>query len=97
MILTGEEIKDLAEFAGFNVSSNDAHDSLQDILEAELSVEKGDRLGVLDDDGITIKHYKYIACFYEYPEEGYTGLGKEINPDKKGPALYFDLDRDSNE
>ena len=77
--MTGKEIRDLAEFVGFTVSSCNTDDTTEDMLETEISIEMGGSSGLLDDDGITRRHYKYVACFYEYPEEGYIGLGEELS------------------
>lgn len=70
--LTIREIIDLAEFAGLRLQGQ-AEDL--DELEHEITVEQCPARGV-DDQGVA-KHYKHIAYFDEYPEEGVFGLGQE--------------------
>ncbi len=55
MDLTGREIKDLAEYAGFTVEVED-----KDHLEQEFSIDDCPKLGVQDDDG-SVKHYDHIV------------------------------------
>ena len=72
MILTGKEIKDLAEFVGLIVDKP----MDPDILETEVCIQKCPAEGVHDDD--KPRHYRLIASLYEYPEEGCVGLGDEL-------------------
>jgi hypothetical protein len=72
--LTGKEIKDLAEFAGFLV---DASLSSEDELETEFNIYDCPPEGVRDDDGI-IEHYAHCVIISEYPEEGCCPLGEKI-------------------
>lgn len=56
MYLTGKEIRDLAESAGFTVSLGNMD---ADILEQEFSIEACPKNGVQNDDG-TVQHYNYV-------------------------------------
>ena len=75
--LTGKEIKDLAEFAGFKVSGLTKME--EEALETEISITEASKEGILDEGTKTIKHYAHIAYVAEYPEEGCYPLGDEIN------------------
>lgn len=57
MILTGREIKDLAEYAGFNLDDTKTD---SDILEAEFSVLDCPKNGVMGDDG-KAEHYDHVV------------------------------------
>ncbi|MBL4864907.1 MAG: hypothetical protein JKY67_00850 [Pseudomonadales bacterium] len=69
--LTGKEIKDLAEFAGFTVTGD------VDCLDAEFDICRCPKGGFINDDG-TFEHFRYVASMSEYCEEGYVPLGDEI-------------------
>ena len=71
IILTVEEIKDLAKFAGLIVRNN--HLS-EDERETEIAIGPCPAQGVQDDEEII--HCRHIAHFEEYPEEGVMPLGK---------------------
>lgn len=86
LVLTGHEIKDLAEFAGFQI----VYDDYLDEMESEIEISK-DSHGLLDDDG-SLLYYKHIACYYEYPEEGYIGLGEEIEQERTQVADCPEVD-----
>ena len=59
MYLTGREIKDLAEYAGFYIEE---HAENENLMNDEFSIDACPKLGVKEDDG-TVKHYNYIvAC-----------------------------------
>lgn len=58
MYLTGREIKDLAECAGFSIEPLDTMGA--DILEQEFSIDKCPESGVQDDEGV-VKHYDHIV------------------------------------
>ena len=78
MTLTGKEIKDLAEFAGFKV--DELAKMEEEALEAEIVISECCKEGVCDEGGDgTRKHYAHIAFAAEYPEEGCYPLGDEIN------------------
>ncbi len=57
MILTGLEIKELAEYAGFLINS-DAFG--EDDLESEYSISKCPEKGVINDDG-KVEHYAHVV------------------------------------
>jgi len=76
--LTGKEIKDLAEFAGFKVDGLTKME--EEALETEIVIAESCKEGILDEGGDgAIKHYAHIAYAAEYPEEGCYPLGDEIN------------------
>ena len=76
--LTGKEIKDLAEFAGFEVMELTGME--EEALEAEITISECCKKGILDEECAgPAKHYAHIACMAEYPEEGCYPLGDEIN------------------
>lgn len=72
MILTIEEIRDLALFAGLTVGDADASE-----METEICITDCHTEGIFDDNGVA-KHYAHVAYLEEYPEEGVHGLGREI-------------------
>ena len=55
MNLTGKEIKDLAEFAGFSVQVED-----EDHLEHEYNIQNCPKQGVRDDDG-NVNYYNHVV------------------------------------
>lgn len=73
LVLTVDQIKDLAEFAGLRVGGG----LTEDERETEVAITKCPKRGVKDDDG-SIGHYRHIAYFDEYPEEGVFPLGPKI-------------------
>ena len=70
--LTGQEIMDLAEFAGFEVKNPDP-----DYLKYDYAVAECPDEGVENDDG-QMEHYTYIAYLSDYPEEGCYPLGEKL-------------------
>lgn len=85
VLLTGEQIKDLAEFAGLRVDPED--DEL--ILESEFAICECPPEGVHNDgeptDPKSVSHYALIAYCEDCPDEGCVGLGPEIAPQNPGP------------
>lgn len=82
MILTVREIKDLAEFSGLTLDKSSTTTDLDDI-DAEIAIADCPPAGLKPDDdeeGAVVTHYRKIAYFTEYPEEGAMGLGEEIKP-----------------
>ncbi len=76
--LTGKEIKDLAEFAGFKVDGLTKME--EEALETEIVIMECGKEGVLDEGAVgPARHYAHIAYVAEYPEEGCFPLGDEIN------------------
>ena len=75
MYLTGKEIKDLAEYAGFSLKP--LTDAETDILEQEFWVGSCPTLGVQDDDGI-IKHYNHVVTCDGCDEDECTPLGEPL-------------------
>lgn len=75
--LTVDQIKDLAEMAGLRVEG----DITDDDRETEITVETCPPDGV-DDEG-TMRHYRHIAYYDEYPGEGVYPLGPEIRPNAR--------------
>lgn len=76
MILTRKEIIDLAEFVGLEIGESYKEDN-DNNEDTEISIDICPKEGLIDDDGDTT-HYKHIAYFAEYPEEGCIGLGYKI-------------------
>ena len=74
MILTGKEIKELAECAGFIISSNAFG---EDDLEAEYSIDRCPEKGVMNDDG-TVEHYGYVVTCDGCEGNECTPLGDPI-------------------
>jgi hypothetical protein len=69
--LTIAELVDLAELAGLVI------DSVSD-TDSELVITECPPEGVLDDDDPSPKHYRYIAYYAEYPDEGVLPLGEPL-------------------
>jgi hypothetical protein len=59
MILTGREIKDLAEYVGFDITPASVED---DVLEQEFSVSPCPETGVRDDDGVVHQYGYVVTC-----------------------------------
>jgi len=76
MILTIAEIKTLAQFCGLVLTDGSVNDKDQE--ETEISVVDCPKCGLIDADANKMRQYEHAAYFYEYPEEGCIGLGKEI-------------------
>ena len=80
LTMTVAEIRDLARFAGLMIDDTTTPDD--DELEAEITVKGCPAEGVHNrgepTDADSVSHYKLIAYFTEYPEEGCIGLGDEI-------------------
>lgn len=76
MILTAEEIFDLAQMVGFSVDREGVE------MDQEFAIEDCPDVGVLSDDNV-VQHYAHIAYDVEYPEEGVMPLGAEITKDDK--------------
>lgn len=74
IVLNAREIKDLAEFAGFTISSRFIIPD--DEMETEYVVTDCPAEGTVDDDG-AVRHYDHVAYLSEYPEEGICPLGEE--------------------
>ena len=82
VILTGQEIRELAEFTGFTLHEPTPQ-YYEDIIETEISIDPCPKAGVKIEQpsgAYEIKHYPHIAYCYEYPEEGCVPLGEEIKP-----------------
>lgn len=80
LTMTVAEIRDLARFAGLMIDDTTKPDD--DDLETEITVKKCPSDGVRNEgepsDPDSVSHYRFIAYFDEYPEEGCTGLGAEL-------------------
>ena len=74
--LTVAEIIDLAEFAGCTIPRDELH--MPDDMEAELTIAPCPAKGVLDEEDGSRSHYRHVAYFSDYPEEGCTGLGPDL-------------------
>lgn len=89
LTLTVNEIADLARFAGLVLDEKRCVGSA-DEGETEIAVGACPDGGLYENDGDKGKHYRLIAWFDEYPEEGSVGLGAEItpqsNPQKRPPG-----------
>lgn len=70
--LTGKEIRDLAEFAGFDVTWDKENGALT--MEIEYVVMECGKEGIENDDGER-EFYDHFAYLAEYPEEGCHPLG----------------------
>lgn len=71
LTLTIEEIKDLAGFCGLRVMEGDIDDENK---LTEIVVTMCPKKGIQETDG-SIVHYKHMAYYEEYPEEGVCPLG----------------------
>ena len=78
IILSIQEIYDLACFAGLSIDRSPEMMPDQEELETQITLEDCPANGLLDDDGVSFRKYRHVACFSEYPEEGYIGLGSEV-------------------
>jgi hypothetical protein len=78
MVLTMEEIRDLALFCGFTVDGNGAETRDTEELETEYVIEDCPAQGVMDEDQKRALHYRHVAYIEEYPDEGVMGLGPEL-------------------
>lgn len=76
--LTVREIQDLAMFAGIKIDCSQPSEHDDD--EATITIGPCPAKGIHDEDASKARHYKAIAWFEEYPEEGCHGLGPEIEP-----------------
>lgn len=74
--LTGKEIRDLANFAGFMI----VEQNYSDELDTEITVFDCSKNGIKDEDENTRVYYKYAAYLTEYPDEGCYPLGEQIIP-----------------
>lgn len=71
LVLTIDEIKSLAEFAGFNVSEQISEDD----NETEITIETFPEKGIKDAGDKILVGFRHLAFFSEYPEEGAYPLG----------------------
>jgi len=75
MYLTGKEIKDLAEYAGFVINQDSVE---EDYLEQEFFIDDCPKLGVRDDEGI-VHHYIHVVTCDGCDGNECTPLGDPIN------------------
>jgi len=76
--LSGKEIRDLAQAAGFEISDRTKDD--KDLLFDDYVVQVCPKEGVIIDNGWPErKHYSYIAYCLSCPEEGCFPLGNELD------------------
>ena len=82
IVLTGQQIFELAEYAGFKVQC-----SFDDNLLDETTVKHCPAKAINEtvDDITYSKFYNHIAYYTEYPEEGCLGLGAEIQRPRSSP------------
>jgi hypothetical protein len=80
MTLTVNEIQDLAMFAGIALDQSRRAD--YEDGGASITIGPCPPKGVHDEDASKTRHYRAIAWFEEYPEEGCHGLGPET---QEGP------------
>ena len=72
MSLTGKQIMELAEFAGFIIDDNSKQ---EDQLESEITIlQDKEGMEVKDEDSEVMSISDCIAYFSEYPEEGCIDL-----------------------
>lgn len=71
-----DEIHDLAMFCGFKFTN----DPVGDEAETEIAVMPCPPEGVKNEDDDSVIHYRLIAYYDEYPEEGVCGLGAAMTP-----------------
>lgn len=62
MMLTGEEIKNLAEYAGFTVTWSTNSQDKEDLFDAEYEVYPCPENGVMDDDGKVHLYGPVVSC-----------------------------------
>lgn len=73
MILTIEQIRDLASFAGLKVDPEVDDDE----RETEIVICGCPPQGIEGENGV-VEHYKHVAYLQEYPDEGVFPLGPEL-------------------
>jgi hypothetical protein len=84
--LTVKEIQDLAMFAGIVLDESRRVD--EEDGDTPITVGPCPLNGLRDGDGEEVtRHYRHIAWFEEYPEEGCHGLGEEA----EAPTMKADL------
>lgn len=72
------ELIDLVALAGYDTDTLHAQTD-HDEYETAIVIEPCPAAGILNDDNQP-EHYRLIAYFEEYPEEGCLGLGEKITP-----------------
>ena len=82
MILTVEQIRQLAQFCGMIMKDRPNKLEREDERETPIAVAPSDGRGIRD--GNKLLFYSHIAYYEEYPEEGAIGLGPKI---KTGKAI----------
>ena len=82
LTLTANEIADLARFAGLVLDEKRCVGPAEE-GETEITVGPCPEDGLYEEKDGPRKHYRLIAWFDEYPEEGSEGLGPEISPQPK--------------
>jgi hypothetical protein len=88
LTLTVDEIADLARFAGLVLDETRCTGPAEE-GEIEISVGPCPEGGLYEEAGGERKHYRVIAWFDEYPEEGSEGLGPEISsPTPPEPPVH---------
>lgn len=79
LTLTVEQIKDLAEFAGFTLHSRFMPEEMvSEVVICECPAN-GVKCEGEPSDPMAVAHYKHVAYFAEYPDEGCHGLGPEVD------------------
>jgi len=75
--LTGAEIMTLVRFLGLDADRLEPDD---DALESTITIYENDTKGITDVDSGDVTYYDHIACFSEYPDEGFIGLANPVSP-----------------
>lgn len=79
LTLTISDIVDLVALAGFTLDPAQLLATDPDELEQEITIAPCPAGGLRDDDD-TPRHYRHIAYYTDYPDEGAIGLGNPIQP-----------------
>ncbi len=76
LTLTAHQIKELAEFAGMEVTHDD-----DELMESEYTIVERPTIPFRDEvEGAKNRYYQHAAYLTDYPEEGALPLGPEIEP-----------------
>lgn len=80
LTLTVAEIRDLARFAGLSIDETfgPSDDELETLITVGLCPAEGMRNDGEPSDPESVSHYKHMAYYTDYPDEGGIGLGDEI-------------------
>lgn len=80
LVLSVEEIIDLARFAGIELDESKLPD--EEERETPICIGTCPVSGLCDEGDGVVRHYRMVAWYEEYPEEGSFGLGREIGEEE---------------